>query len=152
MKQGWIDHFMGLAEFKATKSKDPSTKVGAVVVGPDMAERSLGYNGFPRGTDDDSDLYDDRETKLMRTVHAEANAIAQAARAGNSINGCTMVVNFHPCSQCAAMMINAGIVRVVCPPPPEATKWKRSFFESRSLLDEAGVEVVYVEGRGRVDQ
>lgn len=143
MKKSWRDHFLGLAQFKASKSKDPSTKCGAVIVGPDMAERALGFNGFPRGCDDSPELYADRETKLLRVVHAEANAIAQAARAGSSTEGCTMVVNFHPCSQCAAQMINAGIIRVVCPPPDLNSKWIRSFQESARLFSEANIEVIY---------
>ena len=98
MKKSWRDHFLGLAQFKASKSKDPSTKCGAVIVGPDMAERALGFNGFPRGCDDSPELYADRETKLLRVVHAEANAIAQAARAGAmaSIGAMMKIALFAP--------------------------------------------------------
>lgn len=143
MNQSWIEYFMGLAEYASIKSKDKSTKVGAVIVAPDLSVRSTGFNGFPRGTNDDDAIYLDRPRKLLRVAHAEINAIAQAAKSGTQTDGCGIVVNFHPCSQCAAAIINAGIKMVVCPPIPEQTQWKESFTEAASLLSEAGITVVY---------
>ncbi len=143
MNASWIDYFMGMANYVSTKSHDPSTKVGCVLVAPDKSVRSTGFNGFPRGCDDSQSIYLDRPRKLLRTAHAEINAIAQAAKAGNRTEGCTAVVNFHPCAQCAAALINAGIVEVICPPPPADTKWKESFDEALNLLSEAGIYISY---------
>lgn len=145
MRNDWITHHMLGAEHAASKSRDPSTKVGCVIVDPDMSVRSSGFNGFPRGCNDDPALYDNRETKLMRTAHAELNAIAQAAKAGTSVKGCYAVVTYPPCSQCAALLINAGIVKVICRPLPFGSKWSASFDEAKRMFNEAGVELIIVE-------
>lgn len=144
MTKGWIDYMMRLAEHVATKSKDVSTKVGCILVAPDMSIRSTGFNGFPRGCDDSVELYANRDIKLMRTAHAEINAIAQSAKAGTSTDGCYAVVTYPPCSQCAAALINAGIVKVICPPLPVDSKWIASFDESSRMFKEAGVELILV--------
>lgn len=146
MKQEWIDYHMKLANLIAMKSKD-ATKVGAVIVAEDMSVRSTGFNGFPRGCLDHPALYADRETKLKRVVHAEGNAIAQAAKSGTSTNGCSLVVNFHPCSNCASLAINAGIKAVICPAPDMESKWVASFEEASRMFEEAGIEVIYTENK-----
>ena len=104
----WHKRFLTLAEHIAGWSKDPSTKVGAVIVDQQRRIVSTGYNGFPQGVVDNPQL--PRERKLMRTLHAEANAILFAKR---DLSGCTIYVTHHPCAHCAAMIIQAGIKRVV---------------------------------------
>jgi dCMP deaminase len=74
----WDVRFLELANHIAQWSKDPSTKVGAVIVRPDRTICSVGYNGFPRGVDDNEERYMDRPTKYEFVVHAEANAIIHA--------------------------------------------------------------------------
>jgi dCMP deaminase len=143
MNEAWYRYFMDMANLVASKSKDPSTKCGCVIVAPDKSVRSTGFNGFPRGCMDYEEIYADRPRKLARVVHSEINAIVAAAKSGTSTDGCTIFVNFHPCSQCAAAIINAGITCVVCPPIPEVTNWKESFIEARILLGEASVQVAY---------
>lgn len=143
MKQSWIDHFLGMARYVSTKSRDPSTKVGCVIVAPDMSVRSTGFNGFPRGCNDSQGLYENREIKLARVAHAEGNAIAQAAKSGATIDGCIAVVSLHPCSQCAALLINAGIRTVVCPMFDTESKWKDSFEMAQLMFAESGVKVIY---------
>jgi len=66
----WDRRFLEMAGLVASWSKDPSTQVGAVIVRPNKTIVSVGYNGFPRAVRDDQSLYQDRPTKLMRTVHA----------------------------------------------------------------------------------
>lgn len=144
MNEGWILYFMRMASLVASKSRDPSTKCGCVVVAPDKSVRSTGFNGFPRGCIDAESIYLDRPRKLLRVVHSEINAIAAAAKAGTSTDDCSIFINFHPCSQCAAAIINAGIVAVYCPPIPAETKWNESFTEARILLGEASVQVTYI--------
>jgi dCMP deaminase len=108
----WDKKFLGLATTIATWSKDPSTKVGCVIASGDHNVRAVGYNGFPRGVADDARLCD-RPAKLRLIVHAEANAVAAAARAGMPLLDCTVYVTAPPCSQCAALLCQAGITRIV---------------------------------------
>lgn len=133
----WDRRFMELARLVSTWSKDPSTKVGAVVVDSQKRIKSVGYNGFPKATDDSPELYLDRETKYRRTVHAEANAILT----GSDLTGCTVYTYpFMPCPHCAGLIIQSGIARVIsldyCP-----ERWAVDFRESDKLFREAGVEV-----------
>jgi dCMP deaminase len=138
----WDAHFLGLAERAAQKSKDPSTKCGAIIVRQDRSIASTGYNGFPRGVSDTPDLYADRETKLRRIVHAEMNAILFARE---PLNGYTLYTwPFLTCERCAAHVVQAGIKRVVAPKSNNA-RWIESFQFARSLFAEAGVNVDEVE-------
>ncbi len=109
----WHDYYLGLLEAVAAKSKDPSTKVGAIIVGPDNEVRSTGFNGFPRGVREDISMRWERPWKYLWVAHAEDNAIANAARAGTSTNGCRLYVPFAPCSECTKAIIGAGIVEVI---------------------------------------
>lgn len=104
--------FMSVAHTVAQKSKDPSTKVGCVIVGPDNEPRSFGWNGFARGVNDDSQRME-RPTKYDWTIHGEANAVANAARVGIPLKDCTAYVTHFPCKSCADMLIQSGIKCVV---------------------------------------
>lgn len=114
----WDDYFMGMASYVATKSKDRSTKVGAVIVSdPDRAVLSTGWNGFPRGVDDDIEARHERPSKYNWTEHAERNAIYNAARHGICLAGATIYITHFPCCDCARAITQSGIVEVVCPEP-----------------------------------
>lgn len=139
----WDLRFIELAEFIGQWSKDPSTQVGAVIVRPDKTIASVGYNGFPRGTDDGAHLYEEKEVKYARIVHAEINALISAQSA--DFKGCTVYVSpLYPCPQCAAALIQAGITRVVAR-LSNRPDWKDRFAISKQLMREAGVEFVTVE-------
>ena len=101
---GWDRKFIEMAVLVSSWSKDPSTKVGCVIADSDHAQLSEGFNGFPRGIADDERL-NQREIKYRLIVHAEANAIAAAARNGHGLKGATAYVTFCPCPQCAAPYI-----------------------------------------------
>ena len=88
----WVKRFFRLANEVATWSKDPSTKVGAVIVGENKQIISQGYNGFPRGVDDTEERYNNREIKYKMVVHAEMNAILNALYNGSSVKGATLYV------------------------------------------------------------
>ena len=136
----WDDFFLGMAEYIATASKDPSTKCGCVIVRPDRTIASVGYNGFPRGVDDRRARYDDRPTKYAMVEHAEANAILNARE---PLHGCVAYTTFAPCSSCAAMLIQAGILMVVTrrPTDEQIERWGESFKHAQTMLEEAGVPV-----------
>ena len=107
----WHDRFFAMADLVGSWSKDPSTKVGAVIIRPDRTIASVGYNGFPRGVNDTEELYSAREEKLLRVVHAEANAILSARE---PLHGYTLFVTpLHPCANCTGLIIQSGIKRVL---------------------------------------
>jgi len=135
----WDVRFLKLAHEVASWSKDPSTKVGCVLV-KDKKVVSLGYNGLPAGVEDSLERLGNREIKYEITVHAEVNAVTTAALHGVSTNGATAYVTFHPCSRCAAVLINAGISTVVVSAHTiNADRWLDSFRLAASLLNEAGI-------------
>jgi len=140
----WDKRFMETAEHVSLWSKDPSLKVGAVIVRPDRTIASIGYNGFPRGCDDSPEVYADRATKLSRVVHAELNAILNAR---GPVDGCTIYINCigGSCDRCAAHIVQAGITRQVCLPISDDFRWKESMEAGRMMFDEANVEVVELD-------
>lgn len=136
----WDERFMELARMVATWSKDPSTKVGAVITEGKLVV-GLGYNGFPADVDDDPELLNDREQRLLRTIHAEDNALAMANGRGGSI-----YVTMHPCAACAARIVrHGGIGSVFCPAPgEELARWSKDFDAAMDMFRQAGLEVIYV--------
>jgi dCMP deaminase len=134
---------LGMALQVSKLSKDPSTQVGAVIFDDKRRLVSAGYNGFARGVNDKSSRLNDRETKYRLTLHAEKNAIVFAT---GPLDGCTMVVTHPCCAQCAALVIQAGIKRVMWPKPnPEfKERWANDMALSLLQFGEAGVEVVEV--------
>ena len=122
----WDRHFLRLAVQHAAMSQDPSTQVGAVIVGPDQEIRSVGFNGFPRGIADIEARLNNRDLKLKLIVHGEMNAILAAARVGIPLKGCTLYFaatdiggaawGGAPCSRCSVEIIQAGIAEIVSPP------------------------------------
>lgn len=137
---------MGMAAYVATASKDPSTQVGCVIVNPARQIVSTGFNGFPRGVDDDQARYADRATKYLMVQHAEANAVLQAS---GDVRGGTAYVTHPPCAQCAGALIQAGIARIVTVEPNAALaeRFRDSFAAAATMLAEAGVTVDASEGR-----
>ena len=134
--------FIERARHIALWSKDPSTKVGCVVVGEDREIRSTGFNGFPRGIDDDEDRLLDRDKKYPLICHAEENAIMHAARIGVSLKNSTAYVTWPPCSRCARSLIQAGVKEVVYPDAGEIPeRWQEDFNISNAMMKEAGVNV-----------
>lgn len=138
----WDARFLSLAAHVAMWSKDPSTKVGAVVVDDLRRVVGTGYNGFPRGVLDMEDRYADREKKYPRVVHAEVNAILNAVA---SVRGCTLYVTPLPtCERCAGVIIQSGIRRVVVPNLIVMDRWSASWEIALEMYQEAGVMVSMV--------
>lgn len=137
----WDNRFFELANHVAGWSKDPSTKVGAVIVNNDRQVLGLGYNGFPRGVEDHKPRYEDRATKLLFVAHAERNALDNAA----DVRGATLYSTLYPCTECAKGIIQRGIKRVVTTRPFDEGKTQRfNFGVSEVMFNEAGVEVLFV--------
>ena len=133
--QSWDIRFLNLAQFVSQWSKDPSTKVGAVIADQNNRIISIGYNGFPTGVQDDNRL-EDRNIKYQIVVHAEVNAILFA---NTNIKNCTLYTYpFQPCSRCSGLIIQSGIKRVVAP-INTSDRWKDDFRISKELLKEANI-------------
>lgn len=135
----WDPRMLELASHVAEWSKDPSTKVGAVIVRPDWTIASVGFNGFPRRVIDRPGLYVDRDEKYPRVIHAELNAILTAR---DSLEGCTLYASEFPCAGCGGAAIQAGLSRVVSwrPRPDMLERWADAFRVTVSMFKEAGVE------------
>ena len=140
---GWDEYFLQIAEIVKTRATCLRRQVGAVIT-KDNRILTTGYNGAPSGVPhcletgclrEQMGVPSGERHELCRALHAEQNAIIQAARVGVSTQGATIYVTLQPCSICAKMIVNAGIVRLVYQGvyPDE---------RSLSLLREAGVEVV----------
>lgn len=142
----WDLRFLDAAEWFGTRwSKDPSTKVGAVIADQKFRIVSIGYNGLPQGIPDDPEILNNREMKLKYTVHGEMNAMHFAER---SIQGCTLYTwPLSPCTECAKHIIQRGIKRVVAPIMPEdnVPNWLDNMNDAAKLLDVAGISVVLVD-------
>ena len=140
----WGDRYLGLAREVSTWSKDPSTKVGAVIIGNDGEVLSQGFNGFPRGISDNPSRLKDRDKKYKLVVHAEMNAIYNAGLNGVSLKDSTLYVYGLPvCNECAKGIIQVGIKTVVAKRPKDYNKdWDESIKDAEALFKEA--EVMYI--------
>ncbi|MBI1362735.1 MAG: CMP deaminase [Proteobacteria bacterium] len=143
----WDTYFAGMLTHVAVKSKDPSTKVGAIVVGPDKEIRSTGYNSFPRGLNDNVPERFERPEKYFWFEHAERNAIYNAARHGSSMKDCTLYVSMTPCLDCARGVVQAGIKEVVvCEQNiSNQQKWDEHNKRVGNLFEECGVKIRYFQ-------
>lgn len=140
-----FEKFLPVARAVASLSKDPEHKVGALALNDDGIVLAVGYNGFPRGVHDDEVRYLNREVKLRLISHAEANVVAQAAYAGHSLRGATVVVyDKYPCSACAKLLIQSGVKRVVTYPSSPDSSWYQDSELSRLMFKESGLEVFEV--------
>ena len=140
--RSWESYFMALARLAATKSKDPSTKVGCIIASEDKVVLSSGYNGLPIGVADEPSRME-RPEKYLWTAHAEENAVALAARVGSRLKGGTAFVTHTPCSRCARSLIQAGITKVIV--GNGVTNMPSLEFEvAVQMFHEAGVVVTYI--------
>lgn len=138
----WDKRFLDLASHIAQWSKDPSTKVGAVIVDKDRRVVSLGYNGFPRNVHDTDDRLNNKSIKLQLVKHAEENAILNSLQ--RPVN-CTLYVTHHPCASCAGSIIQSGITRVAFPKHSLddgfGERWKTSISLAQEIFTEANVKL-----------
>jgi dCMP deaminase len=146
----WDNRFMKLAREISTWSKDPSTKIGAVIVNDERRILATGYNGFPRGIEDTDERLKDREQKYPLIVHGEMNALMNALYSGVSVKGATIYVWGLPvCSECTKNVIQSGIKRVVILFPEHTPeKWQTQWNNlSKPMYEEAGVSITYINER-----
>lgn len=138
----WHRWFLGMAEYAASASKDPSTKVGSVVVDSKKRIVSVGYNGLPMGVKDTEERLHNRELKYKLIVHAERNALLFS---NSSVENCTIYTwPFMPCSSCAALIIQSGISNVVSL-NSKNPRWLEEFELSKQLFKESGVDLYLLD-------
>lgn len=146
----WDQYFMAMAHLAAFRSKDPSTQVGACIINPQKRVVGMGYNGFPRGCDDDVYSWEREgqflETKYPFVVHAELNAILNSIQ---SLAGCTLYVSLFPCNECAKAIIQSGITRVVY----ESDKYcgSEGNIASKRMFQDAGIELIQLPYQVHID-
>lgn len=145
-RQSWDEFFIGLAKYVSTRSKDPSTKTGAVIVRPDRTVSSVGFNGFPKLMPDQETLYNNREEKYSRIVHCEMNALLHSR--DQTHQGYTLYTwPFVSCDRCFVHMVQAGITRFVAPKatPEQLERWGAAFEKVRGFAKEMNVELVEID-------
>lgn len=139
----WMHRFLELAYTVSSWSRDPSTKVGAVIATEDHRILSIGFNGFPRGVDDDPKRYENKQLKYKLVCHAERNALDNAHF---DVTGATLYCTLFTCNECAKSIIQRGIKTVITPRPnivegDDKYNWK----ESLEMYQEAGVFVKFID-------
>lgn len=134
----WQRRMLQVAELVSSWSKDPENKVGAVLTTFDNHIISTGFNGYPAGLNHtDASV----KEKLFKTIHAEVNCILHAP----SIPfGTVMYITRHPCAQCAAIIVQAQVTRVVCPKPEYDSSWSESMQVASDLMFDAHVGLVLI--------
>jgi len=151
MTTRWDTHFLNLALAHSKMSKDPSTRVGSVIVGPDKELISMGFNGLPRGLADTEERLCNRELKYKLVVHAEMNAVLAGARLGMRLKDTTMYLVAQsvetgliwggpPCTRCLVEMLQVGISSIITTSFKNVpSKWREDLLLSVSLIKEVGL-------------
>jgi dCMP deaminase len=154
----WDEFFFKQVRTYAEKSKDQSTQVGSIIVDEENGIRAGGYNGLPRGLNDDVPERHERPEKYFWFEHAERDAIYNAARVGVPLKDCILYVSLMPCTDCARAIIQSGIKEVVTDGHAYAErvndeKWAESFKRTKKMLAEAGIalRLVYMDENGKVE-
>lgn len=148
-RPNWPQYFFEMIKVIRSKSKDPNTQVGCVIVGPSNEIRSTGYNSFPRGLNDEVQERLERPEKYLWIEHAERNAIFNAARMGTPLEGCSIYMMGLPCMDCARGIIQSGIKEIIYD-SVEWSKWNSPKYDqtmiqkSLTMLNECGVRVISV--------
>lgn len=148
----WDSYFISMTYLVSMKSKDRSTRVGAIIVDSDNNIVSTGYNGIPRGVDDCVCERHEKPIKYSFYEHAERNAIYQASRIGVSCKNCRIYINFNPCVECARAIIQSGIKKVITHKEfndflPKDDNWVKSSNLSKQMFIESGVEFIEFSGK-----
>lgn len=139
----WHIRFLELSDFISQWSKDPSTKVGAVIVDKNRRIVSTGYNGLPCNVEDYDFRLNNRELKYKIILHAEENAMSFAKQ---NLEGCSLYISsLPPCSHCASLIIQNGIKDVYIWDQEIPERWKENMSISMTILKEAGVDLHFIK-------
>lgn len=141
----WDEYFMSVAVLSSLRSKDPNTQVGACIVNDGNRIVGIGYNGFPAGCSDDElpwgRIGEYLDTKYPYVCHAELNAILNSDF--GRMTNCRMYVNLFPCNECAKLIIQAGIKKVIY--ISDKYPGDEKFISARRMFKLAGVEMAQMD-------
>ena len=137
LDDGWVDFYLNMAIMYSTCSKDPSTQVGCVLVDEKRRPIGWGTNGLSRYSSDSKDILNNREEKYKRVLHAEENAIFNAAK---STEGATAFITHPPCLHCCHVLSQNGIVRVVTIRPQGEFAERWNLKDTDKELKDLGIE------------
>lgn len=141
MASVWDNRFLELSKQVASWSKDPSTKVGCLIVNSAKRIINQGFNGFPKKMMDDGRLFDKVE-KHRYIIHAEENALLNPTQ---PMQGATAYVwPLHPCPRCAAKLVQVGITKVVANYPSEKHSTTYELAEVAELFKECGIDFILI--------
>jgi dCMP deaminase len=148
VRPSWDEYFMAIARVVGTRSTCDRGRTGCVIT-RDHHMLVTGYSGSPRGVPHCDEVGHQMKTVIhedghqtqhcVRTAHAEQNAIVQAAKVGISLAGATLYCKMTPCAVCTKMIINTGVVRVVCDKRYHAGE------ESERMLADIGIELIFLQ-------
>lgn len=146
----WEEYFMGIVKLSEQRSKDPSTQVGACITSAKNRIIAIGYNGMPNGISDDVIPWDrdnksNLDNKYLYVCHAELNAIMNSNN--SNLEGCIMYVSLFPCNECAKLIIQSGIKKLIY----DCDKYCDIEFTlaSKKMLELAGVECIPYKASGK---
>lgn len=136
----WEEYFMAVALLSAKRSKDPCTQVGACIVNNEKKIVGIGYNGMPRGCDDNQFPWnkgpkDSLDAKSLYVCHAELNAVLN--KNSSDVKDCTIYVTLFPCNECAKVIIQSGIKSIVYLSDEKAKKFRT--IAAKKMFNAAGV-------------
>lgn len=148
----WDEYYMAIAKLSAMRSKDPSTQVGACIVGNDNRILSIGYNGAPNGWEDENFPWaregEPLETKYPYVVHAERNAILNYRGSRKDLEGSRIYVDLFPCNECAKEIIQSGIKEIIYLSDKYAET--EAIIASKRLCDECGVKYRQLDAKNQI--
>ncbi|AGR42317.1 deoxycytidylate deaminase [Spiroplasma diminutum] len=138
----WDTYFLAMVQLNAMRSKDPTTQVGSVIVNDLKQVISTGYNGLPRGLNDDNYPWDRqgdlKDTKYPYIVHAELNAILSSKE---SVRGCEIYTSLFPCNECTKSIIQSGIKKIIYSSDKYIDTIENKI--AKKMLDEAKIKYIY---------
>jgi dCMP deaminase len=139
----WDLRFLSLAKEVSTWSKDPHKKCGAIIVRPDKTIVSMGYNGFPKNMSDDPKLYENRQEKYSRIIHAEMNALLHTREDLKDYTMYTYPLGL--CDRCCVHAIEKGITKFVFPRISSSSKWIESINKTKKYCDDMYIPYVEID-------
>ena len=147
----WDEYFMGIAKLSSMRSKDPSTQVGACIVGNDNRILSIGYNGCPNGFKDEYFPWDREgeplDTKYLYVCHGEMNAVLNYRGNRKDLEDAKIYVALFPCNECAKIIIQSGIKEVIYLSDKYADT--DGVKASKKMFDTCGVKYRQIELTGK---
>jgi len=149
----WDQYFMGVAKLSAMRSKDPSTQVGACIVGNDNRILSIGYNGTPNGFEDKNFPWGREgnrlDTKYLYVCHAEMNAIINYRGSRKELENAKVYVDLFPCNECAKLIIQSGIKEVIYSKSYDYDNHSDEMEASIRMFEACGIKYRQIESVGK---